>query len=315
MSKTKCASIRKTSIGGQALIEGIMMMGPDKIATVLLKKDGSHVVRERNYVSPKKKCFLWGLPLIRGIVSYGSSISRGVSELMFAADNAEIEDTEPSKFDKWIEKKFGMEKAQKFLMGFAVVLGIAFPIALFILLPALVAGVFDFFGDMPLLRSIFEGMLRMVIFISFIYLTSLPKDMRRVYGFHGAEHKTIYCYESGEELTVENVRKHSRRHPRCGTSFLFIIIIISILIFSFIGVSNIWLRLLFRLLLLPLVCGISYELLKLAGRYDNWFTKALRAPGVAMQTITTKEPDDQMIETAIDALKRVIPGDKGADNW
>jgi len=315
MSNSKCASGRKTSIGGQALIEGIMMMGPNKIATVLLKKDGSHTVRERSYVQPKNKCFLWGLPLIRGVVGYGNSIVRGVSELMFAADNAEIEDAEPSKFDDWVEKKFGMEKAQKFLMGFAVVLGIAFPIALFILLPALVAGIFDFFGNMPFWRSITEGILRMLIFIGFIYLTSLPKDMQRVYGFHGAEHKTIHCYEAGEELTVENVHKYSRRHPRCGTSFLFIIIIISILIFSFISVTNVWLRLALRLALLPLVCGVSYELMKLAGRYDNWFTKALRAPGIAMQAITTKEPDDRMIETAIDALKRVIPESENADKW
>ena len=262
----------------------------------------------------QKKCFILGLPFIRG-VGYGQSIARGVSELMYAASNAEIEEEQPSKFDKWVEKKFGMERAEKFLMGFAIFLGIAFPIALFILLPAVVAGLLNFWKITPFVRSLVEGVVRIVIFVGFLFITSLPKDMRQVYGFHGAEHKTIHCYEAGKELTVDNVRGFSRRHPRCGTSFLFIIIIISILIFSFISSTNVWLRLVYRLALLPVVCGVSYELMKLAGRYDNRFTKILRAPGIAMQGITTKEPDDAMIEVAIDALKRVIPEEKDADNW
>ena len=206
-----------------------------------------------------------------------------------------------------------MEKAEKILTNIAIVLGVLLPVGLFILLPTILSGLVKFPEHLRWLRSLTEGVLRMVIFIGFLFLTSLMKDMRRTYGYHGAEHKTIHCYEAEEELTVENVRRHTRLHPRCGTSFLFVVMIISIFVFSFVRVDHAWLLL--RLALLPVVVNLSYEANRLVGRYDNWLTKALRAPGLALQLLTTKEPDDEMIKVAIDALERVIPAEKGADQW
>ncbi len=305
----------KTTIGGQALIEGIVMLGPDKIATVVRKSDGSHVVREEPNVPLKKKCALFGLPFIRGIFIFGHSISVGVRQIMFSANEADIEEGEPSKFDKWVERKIGLEKADKILTVFTVVLGVALPVGLFILLPTLISGIFDFRADLAWLRSLTESVMRLLIFLSFIYITSRQKDMRRVYGYHGAEHKSIHCYEAGQALTVENVRRHTRKHPRCGTSFLFIVILISIVIFSFVTAGNVWIRLLLRIALLPVVVNLSYELNRLIGKYDNPLTIALRAPGLALQSLTTNEPDDEMVSVAIDALKRVIPQNKGDDRW
>lgn len=327
MEKKECYSncAKKTVIGGQALIEGIYMRGPDKTATVIRKSDGTHVVREREYVSAKKKCPIFGWPFIRGIFVFGGSIKDGVSELMYSAENSEIEDCEPTKFDLWVEKKLGAERAEKILMGISVVLGVLMPIALFILLPTLLSSLVNF-GEQYWLRSLCEGVLRMAIFVLFIFSTSRMKDMRRVYSYHGAEHKTIHCYEAGEELTVENVRRHTRKHPRCGTSFLFVVMIISIILFSFVrtdlwfpNVTEGWaqtlIRLASRIVLLPVVVNLSYEFNRLVGRYDNFITKALRWPGVAMQSMTTNEPTDEMIEVAIDALSRVIPKNGEDDRW
>lgn len=318
-------SAKKTLIGGQALIEGIYMRGPNKTATVLRKSDGTHVVREKEYKPAKKKCPILAWPFIRGIFIFGGSIMDGVSELMFSANECELEEAEPTKFDLWVEKKIGTERAEKILMGFSVVLGVLMPIALFILLPTLLSSLVNF-GDRYWLRSLAEGVLRMAIFVLFIFSTSRMKDMRRVYAYHGAEHKTIHCYESGEELTVENVRRHTRKHPRCGTSFLFVVVIISIIFFSFVrtdlwfpGVTAGWaqtlIRLSSRIVLLPVVLNISYEFNRLVGRYDNFLTKALRWPGVAMQSMTTNEPTDEMIAVAIDALSRVIPENGEEDKW
>ncbi len=306
----------KTTIGGQALIEGIMMRGPKKIATVILKGDGSHVVKEETYTPIGEKNKLWKLPVFRGMAAFGSSLKLGVSQVMFSADQLDIQE-EPTRFERWLERKIGRKKAEQFFMNLAVVLGIALPVLLFILIPTILAAVLDLFGVAHLyfLRALAEGVLRILIFLGFIYFSSKMKDMQRVYAFHGAEHKAVYCYEAGEELTVENVRKHSRFHPRCGTSFLFLTMIVSILVFSFIAVDNLVLRLILRLALLPLVAGLAYEATKLAGRYDTVLTKLLRAPGLALQRLTTAEPDDKMIEVAIDALVRVIPEEKGADQW
>lgn len=317
MKKTRCAEQpkKRTTIGGQALIEGIMMQGPDRVATVVKKPDGSHVVREEDYVPLAKRSKLCGIPFIRGIFIFGGSIKNGTRQIMFSANEAEVEEGEPTKFDKWVERRIGMEKAEKILMSIAVALGVILPVGLFILLPTILSGIVTFPERLWWLRSLTEGVLRLVIFIGFLFLTSLMKDMRRTYGYHGAEHKTIHCYEAEEELTVENVRRHTRKHPRCGTSFLFVVMIISILVFSFVRVDNAWLRLLLRLALLPVVVNISYEANRLVGRYDNWLTRALRAPGLALQALTTKEPDDEMISVAIDALARVIPAEKDADTW
>ena len=318
MKNSNCCSEqpkRRTTCGGQALIEGIMMQGPERIATVVKKLDGSHVVQEQEYVPMSKKHKICGIPFLRGIFVFGGSLKNGVKQIMFSADAAEVEEGEPSKFDKWVERKFGTEKAEKFLMGVALVLGIVLPIGLFILLPTLLASLIPLDGGLWWARSLAEGILRLLIFIGYLYLTSLMKDMRRTYGYHGAEHKTIHCYEAEEELTVENVRCHTRLHPRCGTSFLFVVMIISILIFSFLRVDNVWLRLVLRLALLPVVVNVSYEANRIVGRHDNWLTKALRAPGLALQRLTTREPDDEMISVAIDALQRVIPAEEGADRW
>ncbi|MBQ2818856.1 MAG: DUF1385 domain-containing protein [Clostridia bacterium] len=309
MSKEK-----KTSIGGQALMEGILMRGPEKSAIVVRKPDKTLEIKEEPIGSNSHKAF-WKLPFIRGPVMFWDSMKQGVSALMYSAEFFEVEgeETEPGRFEKWVERKIGMEKFEKIMMTFTVILGIAMPIGLFILLPTLLAG---FFGEMHfMLRNLLEGAIRILIFIGFVWSTSLMKEIKRTYMYHGAEHKTIACYEKGMELTVENVRQCCRFHPRCGTSFLFVVMIISILVFSVVQWSNPLVRMLLRLALLPVVAGISYEINRFAGRYDNWFTKILRAPGVAMQRITTKEPDDSMIEVAIEALSRVIPEDKEKDRW
>lgn len=303
---------RRTTIGGQALIEGIMMQGPERVATVIRKQDGSHVVQETPIA---KHGWPWRVPFIRGIFIFASSIKNGTTQLMFSANEAEIEETEPTKFDQWVEKKIGMEKAEKILMNITVALGVILPVGLFILLPTLLSSLVTFPEHLWWLRSLTESCLRLLIFIGFLFLTSLMQDMRRTYSYHGAEHKTIHCYEADEELTVENVRRHTRLHPRCGTSFLFVVMIVSIFVFAFVRVDNTWLRLALRIVLLPVVVNLSYELNRLVGRHDNWLTRALRAPGLALQRLTTREPDDGMIAVAIDALTRVIPTEKDADKW
>ena len=239
----------------------------------------------------------------------------GMSALMYSADFIDEGESEPeSKFDRWLEKHFDCEKLEKVMMGMALVFGICIPIVLFILLPTFLAG---FLGDgLPhVVRNLIEGVFRICIFLAFIYFTSKQGDVHRTYMFHGAEHKTIACYEAGKELTVENVRACSRLHPRCGTSFLFMVMIISILFFSLFSWSNVWVRMLTRLALLPVVAGISYEINRFAGRHDNWLTNLLRKPGLALQRLTTAEPTDDMMEVAIEAMNRVIPENEGEDNW
>ncbi len=316
MKDKNTSTCTKTTIGGQALIEGIMMKGPRKIATVVRRPDGTHAVREQSYKPLKEKSFLFGLPFIRGVFVFGSTLSSGVSEIMFSANEAEPSaDVPKSKFDLWLEKKLGAQRADKIFTGIALFFGIVLPIGLFILLPSFLASLLPISEHSSWLTNLYESLFRLLIFFGFIFITSKQKDMRRVYGYHGAEHKSIFCYESGYPLTVENVRSHSRFHPRCGTSFLFIVVMLSILIFSLVPVGNIWLRLLIRLALLPILVNISYEVTRIVGRYDNLLTRALRAPGLWLQRITTNEPDDDMIAVAIDALERVIPENKGEDKW
>jgi uncharacterized protein YqhQ len=208
-----------------------------------------------------------------------------------------------------------MEKAEKFLIGFAVFLGICLSVGLFILLPTLLASFVTNLTESALWRNLTEGAIRIIIFLLYMYFCTRVKDLKQVFRYHGAEHKTIFCYEKGLPLTVENVRKQSRFHPRCGTSFLFVVMIISILVFSVVSWSNVWLRMLFRILLLPVVVGVSYEFNRWAGRHDNVLTKILTAPGKALQRLTTAEPDDGMIEVGIEALRLVIPEEKGLDAW
>ncbi|MCL2221729.1 MAG: DUF1385 domain-containing protein [Oscillospiraceae bacterium] len=305
----------RTSIGGQALIEGIMMRGPKAMAIVVRGKDGLvEKVDEFNPIRNRIKFF--GLPFIRGIVNFGSSMSIGMRSLMFSADHMPEEDQEePTKFDIWVEEKFGSEKSEKILLTFAVVLGIAFSVGLFMLLPTFLAGFATEFVENPILRNLIEGALRITIFLTYLALTSKMKQIRRVWAYHGAEHKAIYCYEKRLPLTVENVRAQSPLHPRCGTSFLFIVMIVSILVFSFTTWDSLLLRFALRIALLPIVVAISYEIIRLAGRYDNFLTRIISAPGKALQNFTTREPDDDMIEVAIKALEHVIPENETEAKW
>jgi uncharacterized protein YqhQ len=315
MSGTKKSKDFRTSIGGQALIEGIMMRGPKMQAVVVRTNDGL-VTKTEEIKLLKDRFPIVGFVFVRGVVNFVNSMTIGMRALMFSADQIpEEEQEEPSKFDLWIEKKLGSEKAEKVIMTIAVVLGIAFSVGLFILLPTFLAGFLSPFIEQRILRSLLEGVLRIVIFISYLWITTNMKLMKRVWAYHGAEHKAIYCYEKGLPLTVENVKAQSKQHPRCGTSFLFIVMIVSILVFSFTTWDSLWLRIALRLALLPVVVAISYEIIKLAGRYDNILTRIISAPGKALQRLTTKEPDDEMIETAIEALKLVVPENEGDAKW
>ena len=315
-----CPAFR-TTIGGQALIEGIMMLGPDKRATVVRKPDGELEVRLQPRKAIKDKYPILGWPLIRGVVNFGSSMINGVRELFWSAEfyPEDEQPQEPSKFDLWLEKKLGNEKATSVIMAFAAVLAVAFSVGLFFLLPTFIAGLFGRLHNSALLHNVIEGVIRIVIFMGYLILVSRMKDMRRVFSYHGAEHKSIFCYEAGLPLTVENVRKQPRHHPRCGTSFLFVVIIVSILcssvVFTYVEWSNMWVRFGLHLLLLPVVVGISYEFNRLVGRYDNGLTRILTKPGLWMQNFTTFEPDDSMIEVGIEALRLVIPEEQGKDSW
>ena len=315
MSDSKKRKEFRTSIGGQALIEGIMMRGPKKQAIVVRTKDGL-VKKTEDLKLLKDKYPVVGFVFIRGVVNFVSSMAIGVRALMFSADHMpEEEQEEPTKFDLWVEKKLGSERAEKVLIYFSVVLGIAISVGLFILLPTFLAGFVDEFVETRLLRNLVEGILRIAIFISYIWLTARLSYIQRVWAYHGAEHKAIFCYEKGLPLTVENVMAQSRLHPRCGTSFLFIVMIVSILVFSFTTWNNVWIRIVLRLALLPVVVAISWEIIKLAGRYDNLLTRIISAPGKALQRLTTREPDDEMAETAIEALTLVIPEDLAEAKW
>lgn len=308
---------KKTTIGGQALIEGILMLGPIKYAIAVRKPDNEIELKVENTTSLKQKLKLFRAPFFRGIIGLFDSMKLGISALNYSASFAvdEEQESEPAGFEKWLLDKFGSEKIEKLVMGTATVLGIIIPIVLFIFLPTLLAGTLDRFVGSGIIRNLLEGAIRILIFLVFIYSVSKMKDMKRVFSYHGAEHKTIFCYESGEELTVENVRRFSKEHPRCGTSFLFSVMIISVLVFSVVQWSNPYIRVVLRLVLLPVVIGISYEVNRLIGRFDNGLTRFLRAPGVWFQRFTTYEPDDSMIEIAIAALEPVIPESAESDKW
>jgi len=309
-------AIRKTTIGGQALIEGIYMRGPGKSCIVVRKTDGELVVEERPQSKKLNNAF-FKLPFVRGVISLVASMKEGISALNFSAsffEDEEVAEEEKGRFEKWLEKRVGAERLESLLMTFALVIGCVTPVLLFILLPTLLAGFFDQTLGTGIARNLAEGLIRIVIFLLFLFAVSWQKDIHRTFMYHGAEHKTIFCYEKGLPLTVENTRAQTRFHPRCGTSFLFNVMIISILVYSLFSWNNVWMRMLLRILMLPVVVGISYEINRFAGRHDNWFTNLLRAPGLALQRLTTAEPDDSMLEVAIKAIEKVIPED-GSDRW
>ncbi len=320
MSK-KCKDIiHKTSIGGQAVIEGVMMRGPEKIATAVRKTDGEIVMEEKPIGKVRRNKFL-KLPIIRGCINFFDSMILGIQALMYSAkffdldEEGNPQEQELGKFEKWLTEKLGSEKFFNVVIYFSVCVSLIFSVGLFIMLPAVVVGFLKGLIENHFLLTLAEGVVRIAIFVVYMALVSRMNDIKRVFMYHGAEHKTINCYEHGEELTVENVKKHTRLHPRCGTSFLLIVMVISIIVFSFISWENAITRLLLRLALMPVVAGISYEIIKFAGRHDNWFTSIISAPGKWFQRITTNEPDDSQIEVAIAAFLAVQPADKEADKW
>lgn len=316
MAKDNTSGGFRTSIGGQALMEGILMRGPTKQAIVVRKPDGELEEKVEELHPVRKKYPILGLPFIRGTVNFIETMVDGVKALTYSASFLpEDEQEEPDKLDLWIEKHFPEEKAEKLIIGLSVALGIMLSVGLFILLPTILAGLFSKFIGNGILRNVIEGVLRIAIFLLYMWLVSKMKEIKRIWQYHGAEHKTIHCYEHGLPLTVENARVQTRLHPRCGTSFMFIVMIISILVFSLVKWSNVWMRMLMRIVLLPVVVGISYEIIKYAGRHDNWLTAILSAPGKALQHLTTAEPDDSMLECAIRSLELVIPEEAGSDKW
>ena len=324
-----CCEKFKTMIGGQALIEGIMMRGPEKDATVVRTADGLKVDVKDRKIRPKTSVL--NLPLIRGVVNFFDAQVVGVKALMHSADLSPEETEEPTKLDLWLEKKLGNEKFQKVIVGLAVAMGMGMSIVLFFLLPMLVSSLFDKWITSTLTLHLVEGVVRMAIFMGYLMLVSRMQEMKRVFSYHGAEHKTIRCYEAGLPLTVENVRMQTRMHPRCGTSFLLVVMILSILVFSVASSALLaavpaleamrgqflyrLLMIVFKLLLLPVVVAFSYEINRWVGRHDNGFTRLLTAPGMWMQNFTTNEPDDSMIEVGIAALEAVLPEKEGADLW
>ncbi len=312
-----------TSIGGQAILEGVMMRGPFKTAYAVRKPDGEIVVEE-NDNSKKTRGKFFKLPIIRGCVNFVDSLVIGMKALMFSAEFIDLEGEEEteSKFDKWLEEKFG-DKIKDIVIYVAIALSIVLSVGLFILLPSLLADIITtIFPKLETLTSIFEGVFRILIFLGYMVLVSQMKDIKRVFEYHGAEHKTIACYENGEELTVENVKKHSRFHPRCGTNFLLFVMVISIILFFFLPkfdqygkIVQILFKLLSRIVLLPVVAGLSYEVIKLAGRSKSKCVKFFTKPGLWLQRLTTREPDDEQIEVAIRSMSAVIPEDREADKW
>ena len=299
---------QKPTIGGQAVLEGVMMRSPEHMAIAVRKEDGQLVTRVSPVVNPAKKTPFFGWPLVRGVVSFVQSMAIGVKTLSQAADMLGIEEDQPTRFEKALAKATG-KKTEDIMMFFAVVVAVALAVGLFIFLPSLAVTAMRAAIENRLLVNMLEGALRLCIFFGYMLLVGLVPDIGRTFAYHGAEHKVVMTYEQDGELTVERCRQSSRFHPRCGTSFLFLVMAISILCFSLLPISgNVFLRSGTRLLLMPFVAGISYEILKAVAKSDNLFTRIVRAPGLWTQRITTREPDDAMIEVAIASFNAALTG-------
>ena len=302
----------KTSVGGQALMEGIMMRGPEKICVAVRRPDGT---LDMTYEDVKHH--RWQkIPLVRGAAAMIENLVLGYRYLMHSAEVSmpDEAEAEPGRFEKWLTEHTG-PAVQNFFMALAAVCGGLLAIVLFMVLPTAIVGLVDSFVPLGLGKVLLEGLLKIALFVGYLFLCTRMKEIHRVFEYHGAEHKTIACYEAGEELTVENVRRHRRFHPRCGTSFMILVLIVSILLFSVLPWSSTGLRVVLKLLLLPAVMGVSYELIKLAGRCDNLFTRIISAPGLWLQRLTTFEPDDSMIEVAIAAVLPVLPEHPDEAKW
>lgn len=293
------------TVGGQAVMEGVMMKSPTGIAMAVRKPDGTIATQYKPQKSRAQKGTFLGLPIVRGVVAFVESLSVGMGTLTESAKliGEEI-DEEPTKFEKWLAEKLG-KSVESVIMGFAVILAVCLAVGLFFVLPTLISSLLLGASEVASVwKSLTEGLVRLLIFLGYILLCSRVKDVRRVFMYHGAEHKTIACYEAEEPLTPENAMKHSRLHPRCGTNYLFLVMAVSILFFAVVGWnSNFFVRLATRLVFLPVVAGLSYEVLRFAAKYDNLFTRIIRAPGMGLQYITTKEPTPDMIEVAITAFE------------
>lgn len=316
-------SCKKTSIGGQALIEGIMMRGPKRTVMAVRKKDGTIDISERQISTVKDKFPILKLPIIRGVTNFVESMLVGYKAMMTSAEISGYLDEEELKAEKEKEEKKNNNALMAVITVIASVLAVILSVGLFIYLPSLAFKGVNYLagGALSPLQSLFEGVLKIMIFLAYMIAVSYMKDIDRVFRYHGAEHKTIFCYEAGEELTVENVKKQGRFHPRCGTSFLILMLIVSIFITFILDAivpwlkGVLWARTIIKLLLVPVICGIGYELIKVCGKYDNLLTKIVAAPGLWIQRITVKEPDDSMIEIAIAAMKEVIPENEEEAKW
>lgn len=295
----------KSKIGGQALIEGIMMLGPDKGAMACRLPDGSIDIETWSENNGKNAPWYKKTPLVRGCVNFIVSMIKGYKYMMKSAEKQFTEE----------EKEESDSAVYTISLYVGIVVGVILAVGLFVFLPKFLVGLIPAVKSLRIVRSIVEGVVKIAIFVLYMYLISLTKDIKRQYMYHGAEHKTIACHEAELPLTVENVRKQTRFHKRCGTSFIFIVLFVSIFVMCFVPFTVTWQRVVASLVLLPLMVGISYECIRLAGNNDNLFTRILSAPGLAMQRITTREPDDSMIEIAIAALKECIPADKADDKW
>lgn len=313
----KDKKVKKTSIGGQAVLEGVMMRGRCGVATAVRDSDGIIRIEAERITPPEKKSVFVRLPIIRGIVNFFSSLVTGTKILMRSAEVYGGDDEEPSKFEKWLAKTFKID-VMDVVLFFGVALGLVFSIALFFILPTFLGGLIGKAAPNmpPIVKNLIEGGIRILIFVGYILFTSLLKDIKRTYMYHGAEHKTITCYEKGLDLTVENVKKCKRVHDRCGTTFMFFVMFVSILVYSVFGAifpvlnENVGLKMLSRIVLLPLIAGLSYELLKLLAKTDSPLVLPLKAPGLLLQMLTTKEPDEQMMEVAIAAFEKVLKMDE-----
>ena len=303
------------SVGGQAVIEGVMMKGPKDIAIAVRKPD-QEIVIKKEAIQGLSKSAISKLPILRGVVALVDSMILGVKSLTYSAEFFEDDEEteEKGKFEQWIDNRFG-DKANDIMIYFSVFIAMALAILIFIISPTLVTSFLKRYITNPLGLNMVEGIFRITLFIGYVLLISQMKDIQRVFQYHGAEHKTIHCYESGQELTVENVRVFTTLHPRCGTSFMLIVMVISMILFTLIGWPNPWVRILSRFILMPVVAGISYEIIRWAGRSQSKLVSMISYPGLMLQKLTTGEPDDSQLEVAIAALQSVLVEDKEADLW
>ncbi|MBQ8868102.1 MAG: DUF1385 domain-containing protein [Oscillospiraceae bacterium] len=315
--KKCCEAGFRTSIGGQALIEGVMMRGPLETAMAVRTPDGEIVIEKVDDERDKKIPKFFRLPVIRGLVNFVQTMILGYKTIMRSAELSGFEENEePSKFDKFLTEKLG-EKLYTIIGIIAGILGVAIAVCLFVFVPTWLVKLFNtYVFNLGVFTAAAEGIIKIAVFICYIALVALMPDIKRVYEYHGAEHKTIACYEAGEELTAENAKGHTRFHPRCGTSFILIILILSILLFLAVPAElDVLYRFALRIVMLPLTVGIGYEIIKLVGRHDNKFTRIISAPGLWLQRLTTREPDESQLEVAIASLKAVMPEDKNEAKW